>query len=103
MAAVHPRRRAAPLTVRAVAADMHDIDTDTLLGAATEHAAEPANQACLGESFSALTGPGFGQAIVFFAQGGGPVDTQPGLGDGIQRLQAGLVPDQVVPNTCNNT
>lgn len=66
------------------------------------HAAEPANQACLGESFSALTGPGFGQAIVFFAQGGGPVDTQPGLGDGIQRLQAGLVPDQVVPNTCNN-
>ena len=25
----------------------------------------------------------------------------PGLGDGIQNLQAGLVPDSTVPNTCN--
>jgi hypothetical protein len=65
-------------------------------------AAEPANQACVGESFSALAGPGFGPAIVFFAQVGGPVDTRVGLGDGIQLLQAGTVPDQVVPNTCNN-
>lgn len=65
-------------------------------------AAAPANQACVGQSLSALAGPGFGQAIVFFAQVGGPVNTQPGLGDGIQLLQAGAVPDQVVPNTCNN-
>jgi hypothetical protein len=65
-------------------------------------AAEPANQACVGESLSALAGPGFGEAIVFFAQVGGPFDTQPGLGDGMQRLQAGAIPDQVVPNTCNN-
>ena len=66
------------------------------------HAAEPANQACVGESFSALAEPGFGRGIVFFAQGGGPVDSKPGLGDGIQRLQAGAVPDQVVENSCNN-
>jgi hypothetical protein len=26
----------------------------------------------------------------------------PGLGDGIQALQAGVVPDEVVPNTCND-
>jgi hypothetical protein len=65
-------------------------------------AAEPANQACVGKSLSALAGPGFGQGIVFFAQVGGPVNTQPGLGDGMQLLLAGVVPDQVVPNTCNN-
>ena len=61
-------------------------------------AAEPANQACIGESFSALAGPGFGEGVVSFAQQPG----KPGLGDGIQALQAGLVPDFVVPNTCNN-
>ena len=26
----------------------------------------------------------------------------PGLGDGVQLVQAGVVPDDVVPNTCNN-
>jgi hypothetical protein len=44
---------------------------------------------------SALAGPGFGEAIVFFAQVGGPFNTQPGFGDGLQRLQAGAIPDQV--------
>ena len=62
------------------------------------HAAEPANQACVGESFSALAGPGFGHGIVSFAQAG----PFPGLGVGIQLLQAGAVSDEVVPNTCNN-
>ena len=61
-------------------------------------AAEPANRACIGESFSALAGPGFGQGVVSFAQQSG----KPGLGDGIQALQAGLVADPVVPNTCND-
>ena len=65
-------------------------------------AAEPTNQACVGESLSALAGPGFGQGIVFFAQVGGPFNTRPGFGDGMQRLQAGAIPDQVSPNTCNN-
>ena len=65
-------------------------------------AAEPVERACLGESFSALAGPEFGPGVVFFAQVGGPADTGPGLGDGIQALQAGQVPDQVVPNTCND-
>jgi hypothetical protein len=74
----------------------------TILSAVPAAAAEPANQACVGESFSAIAGPFFGPGIVFFAQGGGPVDTRPGLGDGMQLLQAGDVPDQAVPNTCNN-
>jgi hypothetical protein len=67
-------------------------------------AAEPANQACVGQSLSALAStqpfPGaFGAAVVGFAQA---PDARPGLGDGIQVLQAGAVPDEVVPNTCND-
>lgn len=58
-------------------------------------AAEPANQGCLGESFSALAGPGFGPGVVSFAQNPGP------FGQGIQAVLAGDVPDDVVPNTCN--
>ena len=59
-------------------------------------AAEPANHACLGESFSALAGPGFGPGVVSFARQPGP------FGDGIQAVQAGAVGDDVVPNTCND-
>ena len=74
----------------------------TVLGLSTGVAAagQPANQACLGQTDSALAtsqeNPGdFGQGVVSFAQPGG-------LGGGIQLLQAGLVPDEVVPNTCND-
>ena len=66
-------------------------------------AGPPAQQGCYGASISALASdqpaPGaFGAAVVSFAQAPG----QPGLGDGVQQLQAGLVPDDVVPNTCND-
>jgi hypothetical protein len=61
-------------------------------------AAQPANQACLGKSFSALAGPGFGQGIVSFL----PRGPLPGFGDSIDALQAGRVPDSLVPNTCYN-
>jgi hypothetical protein len=65
-------------------------------------AAEPADQACVGESLSALaegSQGAFGAGIVGFAQ---EPESQPGIGDGIQVLQAGLVPDDAVPNTCND-
>jgi hypothetical protein len=71
-------------------------------------AGEPANQACVGESLSALASdqpfPGaFGQAVRGFAQAPpNEILPLPGLGDGIQALQAGFAPDEVVPNTCNN-
>lgn len=71
-------------------------------------AGQPANQGCYGESISALASdqpfPGaFGQGVVGFAQA--PPDEflpLPGLGDGVQALQAGAVPDEIVPNTCND-
>jgi hypothetical protein len=67
-------------------------------------AGRPRVQGCHGESISALASnqaaPGaFGTAVVGFAQA---PDGQPGLGDGIRLLHAGLVDDEVVPNTCND-
>ena len=64
-------------------------------------AGEPVNQACVGESLSALAStqpfPGvFGDVTSDFAQLPGP------HGDNIQAFQAGVVPDDVVPNTCND-
>ena len=41
----------------------------------------------------------FGGAVAAFAQ---DPTNPPGLGDGIQLLHAGLVDDEVVPNTCND-
>jgi hypothetical protein len=65
-------------------------------------ASEPEPPSCLGQSFSAIASTdAFSEGIVFFAQVGGPLNTQPGLGDGIQNIQAGLIPDSIVPNTCN--
>ena len=63
----------------------------------------PADQACVGESLSGLATDqlepgGFGAGVVGFAQ---DPNTLPGLGDGIQALAAGQVPDEVVLNTCN--
>jgi hypothetical protein len=68
-------------------------------------AGEPRNQACVGQSLSALATtqpfPGaFGAGVRGFAQD--PNLPPPGLGDGLQALQAGLVPDDIVPNTCND-
>jgi hypothetical protein len=73
--------------------------------AAPASAATPANQACVGESLSALasnqpSNGSFGAAVKGFAQA--PNTPHPGLGDAIQLFQAGGVPDAVVPNTCNN-
>ncbi|MET1003454.1 MAG: hypothetical protein ABWZ15_16715, partial [Acidimicrobiia bacterium] len=58
-------------------------------------AGQPANRACVGTTDSALATtqpfPGaFGGGVRGFAQ---DPTTRPGLGDGIQALQAGVVPD----------
>ena len=67
-------------------------------------AGKPAVQGCYGGSISALATtqpfPGaFGSGVVGFAQ---DPEGRPGLGDGVQALQAGFVPDDAVPNSCND-
>ena len=77
-------------------------------------AATPNNQACVGKDFSGYardgtsgglvtfdSGSGFGGFIAFLASGTG-VDGLPGFGGEIQNHMAGLVPDFVIPNSCNN-
>ena len=74
-------------------------------------AATPNNQACVGKDFSSYarngnstgllvfdSGSGFGKTIVFIAQDFGGT----GVGPEIQNHMAGLVPDSVLPNSCNN-
>ena len=63
-------------------------------------AATPVVPGCVGSTFSGLAtaGPRLGQGVRGFAQ---DPTTKAGLGDGIQALQAGQVPDDVVLNTCN--
>ena len=66
-------------------------------------AGEPVVQACVGTTFSdaaaALPGGDLGQVVRGFAQA---PDARPGIGDGIQAVQAGDVPDDVAVNTCND-
>jgi hypothetical protein len=67
-------------------------------------ASQPVVPACVGSTFSqdvqALQANGTppGTVVSGFARG---ADARPGLGDGIQSLQAGQVPDSTVANTCN--
>jgi hypothetical protein len=61
-------------------------------------AAEPANQACLGHDLSgyAQGGSAFGGFI------SGLASTTQGVGTEFQLHQAGLIPDTVIPNSCND-
>jgi hypothetical protein len=65
-------------------------------------AAKPVVQGCVGESVSgnAQAIPQYGQVVSSVAKDatglGGP-----GVGDEVQAVQAGGVPDTVFPNTCN--
>lgn len=61
-------------------------------------AAQPNNQACLGEDFS-----GYAQGLRPFGQAlNGLGLTDGGLGAEVQAHLAGLVPDGVIPNSCND-
>ena len=89
-------RRSTPKVVAALAIAVGGIaGYGSIAGAAT-----PAVTGCVGSTFSSLAtaAPRLGQGVKGFAQ---DPTTKPGLGDGIQALQAGQVPDDVVANTCN--
>jgi hypothetical protein len=67
-------------------------------------AGQPRTQGCVGETFAfaATTQPfpgALGHLVEDFARD--PFTAHPGLGDGIQELQAGLVLDTTVANACN--
>lgn len=63
-------------------------------------AAKPRIPNCFGEDVSGLAvayGSGFAQFIVSMTSSG-----EPGVADGVHAHQAGLIPDSVVQNACNN-
>ena len=72
-----------------------------VLGSAgSASAGTPVVQGCVGSTFAdgARAVRPLGEFVLTFAQ---DPTTRPGLGDGIQALQAGDVPDDVVVNTCH--
>ncbi len=69
----------------------------------TAHAAKPVSQACVGDSVSGgtqIVHP-YGRAISQFAHETDETNRR-GVGDDVQFLQNGEVPDSVFPNTCND-
>jgi len=92
------RRTARAVTAAAIVAG------SVVVSAGAAGAATPVSQGCVGSTVSGLaaaahgSGVPYGQLVVGFAQ---DPFSRPGLGDGVQLLQAGLVPDEIVPNTCN--
>jgi hypothetical protein len=66
--------------------------------AAPATAAQPNNQACLGHDVSgyAAAGSGFGHFVA------GIASTTQGIGSEVQAHLAGQVPDEALPNTCND-
>ena len=78
----------------------------TLIAATPASAARPRKQACVGMTFkigaadAQPPGDTVGGTIRWFARD--RVESPVGLGDGIQVLQAGLLPDTVEPNVCND-
>jgi hypothetical protein len=70
--------------------------------AAVASASTPVMHACVGTTFSgnatSLLPGAVGATVKGFAQ---EADARPGIGDGIALLQAGLVDDSTVANTCN--
>jgi hypothetical protein len=61
-------------------------------------AGQPNNQACLGHDVSgyAAAGSGFGAFVA------GIASTTQGIGSEVQAHLAGQVPDEALPNTCND-
>ena len=60
-------------------------------------AAKPNNQACLGEDIS-----GYAQVLQPLGQNLLPNITSGGAGNEVQAHLAGDVPDEVIPNSCND-
>ena len=69
----------------------------------TALAARPVSQACLGASVSSAAQniPDYGAVVSGAARASG-ADNRVGIGDDVQFIQSGEVPDEIFPNTCND-
>jgi hypothetical protein len=70
------------------------------IGAGTASAAQPTVNGCMGQSVSAnaqVLHP-YGQVVL---APNAPRNDFGSIGDAVQAIQAGAVPDEVFPNTCN--
>lgn len=76
------------------------ITTCLMVGTVPASAATPAVRGCLGASVSSFSSAFVRSGWLYrdFAQDPG---SRPGLGDAVQGVQAGAVPDADFPNTCN--
>lgn len=61
-------------------------------------AAQPNHQACFGKDISGYATGGLGVGGFF----SGLAQATNGIGNEIQAHQAGLVPDSIIPNSCND-
>ena len=87
--------------VAAIAAGVFSVVGFVVGFAAPAQAAEPVEQACLGEFLSAGAqerGVGFGEGAAFLAQNPEQFGVE-NLGEAIQGLQAGIAP--LFPDVCN--
>jgi Na+/H+-dicarboxylate symporter len=71
------------------------------VGAGTVSAGKPAVQGCLGESVSANAKDFQPYGYNFISQVTPENGFGKGLGNAVQAVQAGLLPDDEYPNTCN--
>jgi hypothetical protein len=72
-----------------------------LMAAAPVSASRPATQACIGTTVSVnakVFEPNYGAFISSVT----PRNDFGSLGDAVQLVKAGLVPDELYPNTCND-
>jgi hypothetical protein len=72
-----------------------------LAAAGSASASPPANQACIGTTVSVnakVFQPNYGSFISSVT----PRNDFGTLGDAVQAVKAGLVPDEIYPNTCND-
>lgn len=76
------------------------LSTMLFIGSGGAQAATPTKHGCFGASVSALAAPSrpFGDFVSDTARN--PEDA-PGVGDAVQLVQAGNVPDAAFPNACN--
>ena len=97
MSNVHVSTQSRPRSLRMRLAFGVSVAALVLASAGSASAAKPAHRGCLGEDLSLLAsgGAAFGEFV------SGMATTTGGIGAEIQAHLAGQVPDEQIPNSCN--